>query len=383
MIIRRSFAALLAAAFLAGCNTIEHRSEEVPLEPLPAISQRNLTPKMVWATRLTQGDKNDVKLRLALAGNALVSADGSGNLYSQDPNNGKVQWHIKDTAAFSAGPTLVEDTILLGTREGNLRAYAANNGQFKWETRLTGEILAAPKGYQNTAFVKTQDGSIYAVKLDDGKILWRYALHVPHLVLRHCSSPIITPQHVFVGFANGRLVAIHRNSGIVDWERTIASPKGRSDFQRMADISADPLVVNNIVYVVSYQGHLAALSEEDGQTLWEKEFSSFSGLDIQGSKLFLADAKGHVHALNAKTGETIWEQTKLQGRQLSKPTIFGDKITVGDNEGNLHYLSLETGNYLTRVFVDAKGIQAPPLVMGDKLYILGRGGNIAVLKPGA
>lgn len=382
MTIWRSLATLLALALLSllsACNTIEHRSEEIPKQALPKLSQGPV-PHTLWSSSHTKGDnKNDVKLRLAVHDNAIISADGFGRLFAQDRNSGSVLWHIKDSSAFSAGPTVIQNAILMGTRDAFLRAYDTNDGHLLWNTRLSGEVLAAPKGYRGVAYVKTQDGSVVAVKMDDGQVLWRYNLHMPPLVLRQSSSPVITEQHVFVGFPNGRLVAIQRHSGIVDWERDIATPKGRSDIQRMADISADPLVINNTVYVVSYQGRLAAVSEDEGHTLWEKEFSSFSGLELVGSKLFLADAKGYVYALDKSSGETLWEQKMLQGRHLSKPVAMSNKLAIGDNEGNLHYISQNNGEYLNRIFLDKKGIQAPPLVIDNKLYVLGRGGKIAVL----
>lgn len=368
---------------LSGCNSIDKRTEAVPKKPLPELSATTSKPKMVWSSHHGTGDvKNDVKLRLALTSEYLISADRKGNLFAQDQKTGVLKWQVDTKAHLSGGPTVVQSLVLVGTREGRLLAYRSHDGQFCWEAPLSGEVLAAPTAYQGIAYVKTQDGTVTAVKLEDGKVLWRHSLHTPFVVLRQSSSPVITPNHVLVGFPNGRLVALHRSSGITDWERDIASPKGRSDIQRMNDISADPLVINGTAYVVSFQGRLVALSEQDGQSRWEQEMSSYSGLEHAGKTLFISDASGDVWALDKSTGKTLWKQSWLQGRRLSKPVAFGASIVIGDNEGNLHWLSQKDGSYLNRVVVDGKGIEAPPEVKDNLLYVLGRGGKIAVFGQG-
>lgn len=380
----RSLAILSAATLLSGCNAIEHRSEAIPKQALPKMSAANKQPALVWASKPGAGDlKHEGKLRLAVTPTAIISADGKGHIFAQDKNNGAVKWRVDTKATLSAGPTVIQDIILVGTRDGHLRAYQLQDGRFLWQTPLNGEVLATPKAYQGMIYVKTQEGTITALSLAEGKIHWRYSLHMPPIVLRHSSSPVITPSHVLVGFPNGRLVALHRQNGMVDWERDIAVPKGRSDIQRMSDISADPVVINNTAYVVSYQGRLAALSEQDGQSIWEQDMSSYSGLDVAGHTLFVADAKGDVWALDRTSGKVMWKQSSLQGRRLSKPVAFGDTIVVGDEDGFVHWLSQADGSYLNRLSIDNKGVEAPPIVMDNQLYVLGRGGKIAVLRMGS
>jgi outer membrane protein assembly factor BamB len=143
-------------------------------------------------------------------------------------------------------------------------------------------------------------------------------------------------------------------------------------------------VDNGVVYVVSYQGRLAALNMETGIPNWERELSSYAGFALSKSVLYVSDAKGSVLAIDRRNGKNLWEQSGLQGRRLSKPEIVGnDVVLVGDEDGYLHGLSAKDGSFLTRVMVDSKGIEAPPLWDNNRIHVLGRGGKIAVYRLGA
>lgn len=395
--------AVLLSSVLSGCNTIEHRSEAIPKKPLPEVpgdskikaltltalapfskntppvTPRLVEPKLVWSTAKGVGTKkSDAKLRLALTQNAVITADTSGVIRAQDRRTGAQLWEKNIKTSISGGPTIIGETLLIGSRSKGVFAYHAGNGDFLWQTPLTGEILACPAGNRGVAFVHSLDGSVTALNLNDGQILWRQGLSTPPIVLRHSSSPAVADNQVFVGFANGRLMALHRLDGSQNWEREIAIPKGRSDIQRMTDISADPLVKDGVVYVVSYQGRLAALKADSGVPLWEREMSSYSGFALDKNILYLADAKGSLIALSRRTGKTIWEQDALQGRRLSKPEIHNGLLVVGDDDGYLHWISAKDGSLLNRILVDSQGIETPPISDHNSLYVLGRGGKLSV-----
>jgi len=364
---------------LSGCNTIEHRSEAVPKKALPELAHRKSEPKVVWASTDGSGVAGrDAKLNLAVTPAYVVSADAKGDLRAQDRQTGKQVWRVQTQAPISSGPTVLQDVILLGTRDAYVLAYHLKDGKLLWQTQVTGEVLAAPKGNNNVVYVNTLDGSLTALNLSNGKQLWRYNLHSPSIVLRQNSSPVLTPSHVIAGFANGRLVALNRKDGMIDWEHEMSAPRGRSDIQRMGDISGDPAVANGVIYAVSYQGRLAALSLNNGSPLWEKNMSSYSGVTLGGQSVFVADTRGHLWNIDRRSGRTLWEQSMLEGRRLTKPVICGNMIIVGDNDGYLHWFSLLDGSYLNRVQIDKKGIDSAPVLADNKLYTLSRGGRIAV-----
>ena len=369
---------LFCVILLIGCSGIEYRSDTPEKKSLQPLAQ-NLIVKQAWSKSIGKGiDHADVRLLLSDKDNLLMACDVHGKVYVINQDTGKELWSTNLKTTISAGPTVGDNKIIVSSN-AKVIALNVNNGSVIWNTEVTSEVLAAPSVKDSVVFVHTLDGGISALSSNDGRQLWRFILHTPSLVLRRSSTPIVTKDYVIAGFANGKLVAVNRIDGIASWSQDLSSPTGRSDIQRMIDISADPIVLDDVVYVVGYQGKLAAFALQTGQLLWEKEVSSYSGMAIHKNIIYVAATNGDILAVERDTGNILWIQPDLQGRQLSQPVIQKDLLVVGDDDGYIHWLSLKNGQLQGRYKFQGDGIEAPPIVKGDKLYVYGRNGKLAKL----
>ena len=92
-----------------------------------------------------------------------------------------------------------------------------------------------------------------------------------------CAAPVklmVTDNMVLSGFDSGKLIAFNSSNGSLVWEARIALPKGRTELERMVDIDGQPLLVGDVIYAVTYQGRLGALSRGTGRSLWFQDSSS-------------------------------------------------------------------------------------------------------------
>jgi len=362
---------------LVACTTIDHRSETLPKKPLPVVTGNVMNTKVVWSNSQSAGlGKSHGKLRLGVAGSQIIVADHKGKILSLDPKTGKTHWEIATKQPITAGPSVIHEQVVVGTQDGHVLAFQLANGAKRWESTVHGSILASPQGNSEAVFVHVMDGSVFAFRADDGKELWRYVSHTPPLMLRRSSSPVVYKNHVLVGFATGKLKALDKKDGVPDWEREIGVSEGRSDPQRMLDISADPVVKDNRIYAVSYQGKIAALQGDTGKLIWEQPLSSHSGIATSHQDLFVSDHTGVLWALAQNSGQVLWKQEALYGRQLSAPALLDNFVLVGDEEGYLHWISKRDGTYVGRIKVDGSGIEATPIIKDNILYVLSRGGKI-------
>ncbi len=164
-------------------------------------------------------------------------------------------------------------------------------------------------------------------------------------------------------------------------EIPIAVPHGRTQLERMVDVDAEPVLVDETIYVTSYQGPTKAIDlVQTGKTLWEKKLSSYAGLGVDFDYLYVSDSKSHVWALDRFSGDDWWKQDKLQARNVTAPVSIGDYVVVGDMEGYLHWMRREDGQFVARYQMDGS-ILVPPLVIGKTLVAYNSDGDMVALRP--
>ena len=147
------------------------------------------------------------------------------------------------------------------------------------------------------------------------------------------------------------------------------------------DLDVDPIETNDVIYIASYRGGIAAISASDGDIMWRNEsISSYSGLSHDFRYLYLSDSHGHVWQIDQRTGGGLWQQKDLHHRRLTAPVTYQNYVVVGDFEGYVHWLSSTDGRLLGRTQVADSAIEAKPIVVDDVIYIYAKDGTLAALK---
>jgi outer membrane protein assembly factor BamB len=372
---------------LTACDSIEHRLEQPSKKELPTIVNA-FELVTIWDKKVVELKSEDAfnsALLLSKGSKELYVADFLGNIIAIDLN-GTVLWKKSIKEPITSGPGLFKDKLCVATATAKLICLSANKGEILWSSVLSSEALAAP-GFSSDpmfdlVYLHTIDGGLSATNLINGRQVWRFSTLVPNIALRRGSAPVVGGNKVISGFANGKLFALNQEDGSILWSHNIANPKGKSELQRMIDVSADPVIHDNKVYAVSYQGNLTAISLNDGSLLWEREISSYSGLVVDDSKVYVVAVDGKVLAVDSKTGSTLWVQEDLIGRDLSKPVIINNCVVVGDMDGNLYFLNKRFGNIKVKKFIDSAGISIPPIEVDNILYILTNSGRLMAVKHG-
>ena len=346
-----------------------------------------------WTRELDQGAQYGyLKLKPVIEDGKLYSIDHTGHLQLTDLATGDLLWEKNLNTNTSTGPSLEDGQLYVGTSQGEIIALSPETGEVRWRKTLTSEILATPRAKDGIVVVRTVDGKMYGLSATDGQHRWLYSRDVPLLTLRGTSAPVISNGIVMMGSDSGKLTALTLQEGTVLWEKTIAAPKGRTEIERIIDIDAELVVVKDVVYVVSYQGRLAAVQINSGRIHWARDMSSYSGMDVDPYRVYITDAEGYVWAINRFNGATIWRQDKLLRRDLTAPALQKSYLVVADYNGYVHWLSREDGHFVAREH--AKGsassesdsgddvvrednILATPVVDGEMVLALDRMGTLS------
>lgn len=367
---------------LNSCSTFSDKDNTEPPAPLVELTP-SLTLKTLWTADAGGGtDKGYLKLAPAFHQGQLFTATPTGEVRAFNFTNGKLVWEKKIDVQISGGPGIGGGLVVVGSQKGEVVALSQKNGTKKWQVQVTSEVLAKPRISQKVVVVRTIDGKLFGLDSQSGARIWVYERsRTPLLTLRGTSTPVVKLDQIIAGFDNGQIAALELPTGKMLWETPVAVPRGRTELERMVDIDADPLLVDDTIYVTSYHGRTVALDLVQGKPLWEKTLSSYAGLGVDSDYLYVSDTKSHIWALDRDSGDNWWKQEKLQARNVTAPVSIIDYVVVGDLEGYLHWMRRKDGRFVARYRMGNASIFVPPLVVGDILVAYDSRGEIVALRP--
>ena len=331
-----------------------------------------ITPRMDlvknWSVPVggAQKSKSYLKMSPSIKGNTVYTASSNGVVKAIEKQSGKTLWSKVLSASIVSGPVVSNGYIAVTTDNSELILLKQIDGSNVWKTRVANEILAQPLITNNKIVVKTIDGNLYAFNLTSGKKIWRSHHGAPDLILKASSRPALLERNTLLtGYSDGKLDAVALDSGQVLWQRSMVSPSGASDVERLVDIDSDPIIQGDNLYFASYQGYVGKLSMSNGQLKWKKPASVFKNITTAGNSVFYTDSNDVVWSLNKDSGAVNWKQAAFKARGLTEPVYSNNKLYIADAMGMLHVLSAQSGKALARSSIGTPVLLAPVVNKSD------------------
>ncbi|MEO8722431.1 MAG: PQQ-binding-like beta-propeller repeat protein [Sphingobium sp.] len=241
-----------------------------------------------------------------LANGHVYVMSQDNQIYSLNQSDGETQWTESGTAEISgvfgvAAPAAGQGTVIAGFSSGELTAYRYENGRDLWGDALSrtsistsvaalADVDADPVIDRGRVFAIGQGGRMASYELVTGQRLWE-------LNIAGISTPAVAGEWVFVVTDDAKLLCVARASGKIRWisqlkrwqkekkragairwsgpvlaggRLLLVSTGGDLVYANPADgttqvfrkwghpMSLRPIVVNNILYVLSDDGRLTA-----------------------------------------------------------------------------------------------------------------------------
>jgi outer membrane protein assembly factor BamB len=377
---RTIFVVAIALLTIVGCSKGSKKDNIEPPAELTEFSA-SVQVSRAWARSVGKGEKKlGLRQHPVVVDDRLFGADLDGRIYALDAASGKQLWQVETDLRLSGGPGVAEGTLVVGSLDGEVLAINPDNGSERWRAKVSSEVIATPGIGAGIVVARANDGRVYGFNLTDGERRWVYDRGLPSLTLRGNGPPLITEGAVFLGYDTGQVVALRITDGVQQWEQTVAIGEGRTEIDRMVDIDGEIVVDAAEVFATAYNGQVLAVALQGGRPLWNREMSSYSGLNLAPGKILVSDTDGTVWALDRATGSALWKQDALAHRWLTTPAVQGNYAVVGDLEGYLHWLSLDDGSLAARQRLSRDPIRATPQVTQDTLYAIGINGELGAYR---
>lgn len=365
---------LLALLALGGCSTFDDWfGKTITVKPAE-LTEFSPTAKFEVRWRAELGDSGANPLQPALTADAVYGVSGTGVLTRVERASGRQVWRIETGVAVSGGVGGGGGLVLVGSDKGEVLAYD-EDGKPRWQSKVSSEVLSAPQVVGGVVIVRSGDGRIAGLDAADGKRIWVYERSTPALVVRSHAGVTIQRGIAFAGFAGGRLAALNVKDGVVLWETAVSQPRGNTELERISDITSNPVVDDEQLCAIAFQGRLACYDTVQGNLLWSRDISSDKGMMLLRKYLYISDASGAVMMLDKASGSTLWKNAHLFMRDTGAPLALDDFAVVGDDEGYLHALSRDDGRFVARTKLDG-AVQAAPVQMDDGMLVQTRNGAL-------
>jgi outer membrane protein assembly factor BamB len=184
--------------------------------------------------------------------NQVIIGFANGNLAKLSLSNGQLFWlqpiakpeglfAIQRMIDIDADPILFEHQIFAATFQGQIASLNWFTGQPLWSRNISSYTGMAAD--QNTIYVTDAKSDVWAFDTHSGAVNWKQT----QLEARIISAPAIMNSYIVVGDAQGYLHWLDRKNGHFAARTQIS-----------AALYTTPLVENNILYVLTRNGYLAA-----------------------------------------------------------------------------------------------------------------------------
>jgi outer membrane protein assembly factor BamB len=226
----------------------------------------------------------------------------------------------------------------------------------------------------------------YVLALDErtGKELWRTRIGGRYENSRGDGprgAPTVDGARVYALGGNGDLACVEASTGKVVWHVNLLSRFSAGNISW--GISESPLVLPDRVLVNAggRGGSLAALSKEDGSTLWATEsdeagYSSAVVADIRGVRQAVFFTGERVLGVRTDSGAVLWSYRRVSNRtaNVATPIVRGNFVFVSSDYGTgcalLEIQGDESGTSAREVYFhqDMKNHHASSVLVDDTLF---------------
>ncbi|HVE44019.1 MAG TPA: outer membrane protein assembly factor BamB [Gammaproteobacteria bacterium] len=187
-----------------------------------------------------------------IQGGAVIMGFANGNLSKHQLNNGDLLWEqtiataegafaIQRMIDIDANPLVFEHNIYAATYQGKIASLDWAQGNVRWEhdiSSYTGMVADA-----NTVYLSDATSHLWAFNARTGQIQWRQN----QLDARIITAPATTSRAIVVADAQGYVHLLRKSDGRIIGRISLGTA-----------IYATPLVENDILYVFTSHGAIAA-----------------------------------------------------------------------------------------------------------------------------
>ena len=282
------------------------------------------------------------KLNLIVENNIIYVSDNFGYLYAYDYLNGKLLWAKNYNIPFRSNLKIYKNIIFAANQNNNLFFFDKFNGEIlkqipTEETIVKNNFINSLSLDEKNIFFLNTYGSLYSVDIKSKRVNWFINLN---------QSLDVNPNNIFYGSQivnhGGKIIASSNQFLYV-----IDSNSGSILIKRNFPININPLIINDILFLVSKKNFLISLDLNKDEIIYSydinKKIADFLKIKRKNAdlkdimmiedKLFLFLQNSHILVFNIKGN--LEKVNKLPSKINTFPILIENKILFLDKKNKL------------------------------------------------
>jgi outer membrane protein assembly factor BamB len=282
-------------------------------------------------------------------------------VYAINQSDGKQLWAFKTQGRVTSSPAVFAGKVFVGSYDGNLYALDAKTGEQRWKFAFAGEhrftaphlhgsmpvaefmpdpfdfFLSSPTIVQDTLYIGSGDGNVYALDIESGALRWKFKTgNVVH------ATPAVANDTVYVGSWDSYFYALDAKTGKERWRFKTGEDR---DIYNQVGIQSSAVIAGGLVLFGCRDSNLYALDAVTGEKAWS--FSNDGSWVIStpivkdGTVYFATSDSGLFRALDLKTGVPKYALSFNHWPMFSSPAIAGHVLYIGSHSGALIAIDLD------------------------------------------
>ncbi len=250
--------------------------------------------------------------------NGMVFFGGyDGRFYALDASTLNKKWQYpadeSQVGGIVGGSVVAGDLVLFGSSDGYITALQKSNGLLVWRYKTKGMVWSTPTVVDQTVYVGSLDHNVYALSLADGTPRWAAPFRADGAVV---TSPLVADGKVFFGSFDRSFYAVDASTGTQVWR-----------FQGTAWFWSTPVTDGKRVYAADMTGKLYALDMASGAQKWgfNLEHPVLSTPALVGNNLVVTSDGGLVQVISTETGQQVSPSFNV-GAQVRAPLGVRDGV---------------------------------------------------------
>ncbi|MCZ0810647.1 MAG: PQQ-binding-like beta-propeller repeat protein [Pseudomonadota bacterium] len=357
----------------------------------PALSD---APERIWSTSIGSGDGRKVRITAdpVVADGRIFTLDASAKV-SAVSTGGEVLWTRSlvppgesATDATGGGLAYGAGKLFVSSGFGLMTALDPETGAEIWQQNLRATGSGSPTVSGDLVYLVAGDELAWALDTDNGRIRWQLSATPDIHNVMGGPAPAVTSKYAIFAFGSGEVQGAFRQGGLRLWDSQIAGQRRGYAHARVGDITGDPVVWNERVFVGSHSGRMVALGLANGDRLWTADQGPLNRVWPAGDSIFMVSDRNELIRLQAEDGARVWAVkmpffTKTRPRRQSEifahhgPVIAGGQLIVASSDGFLRFYDPVSGE-LRRTAELPGGATTNPVVAGGTLYVVSANGQL-------